>query len=362
MKANNLKIIFFVLGDINIASSRVRVFQLLPSLRKFGIKYKIIKYNNYFINKVLFVKHYHNRSNIIIFKIIDRLLHYYKILYFIIISFFYDICFIQKIVLPILAIKVLTRINNNLVFDIDDALYCNDDGNFIKNYRLNYILKNSKHVFVGNDELYNYASKYCSSVSKIIGPIDCNRYKPSIKINQDEIVTIGWIGSDSTTKYLLSILNILDHLTVKHENLRIIAIGAKNEKIFRGIKIEIINWSLKTELYYLSKFDIGIMPLIDDLWTKGKGGYKILQYMAIGIPVVASSVGINKYLIRNGYNGFLASNEIEWTEKLEYLILNKDKRIDMGKRGRIIANNNYSIEKSISEMLEVFNNLKHDIY
>jgi len=358
MKTNNLKIIFFVLGDVNIASSRVRVFQLLPSLSRFGIKYKIIKYNNYFINKVSFVNSYHNKSNIIIINIIDRLLHYFKILYFIIISFFYDICYIQKIVLPISVIKILTRINNNLVFDIDDALYCNDDGNFIKNDRLNYILKNSKHVFVGNDELYNYVSKYCSSVSKIIGPIDCNRYKPSIKINQDEIVTIGWIGSDSTTRYLLSILNILEQLTAKYENLKIIAIGAKNEKIFKDKKIEIINWSLKTELYYLSKFDIGIMPLTDDLWTNGKGGYKILQYMAMGIPTVASPVGINKYLITNGYNGFLASNKIEWTEMLEYLILNKNKRIDMGKFGRMVAEKYYSIDKSINEMVKIFNMLK----
>ena len=139
--------------------------------------------------------------------------------------------------------------------------------------------------------------------------------------------------------------------------MRIIAIGAKNEKILEGKNIEIINWSLKTELVHLSKFDIGIMPLANDLWTKGKGGYKILQYMAIGIPAVASPVGINKCLIKNGYNGFLASNEIECIEKIEYLILNKDKRIKMGENGRILAENNYSIEKAISEMLRIFNNL-----
>ena len=115
---------------------------------------------------------------------------------------------------------------------------------------------------------------------------------------------------------------------------------------------------METEVADLQSFDIGIMPLPDNEWTRGKGGYKLLQYMAVGVPCVASPVGINKELIRDGENGFLATTEEEWYEKLSLLIDNPELRREMGRRGRAYVVRNHSFEAAAPKLISA---LKHAI-
>jgi len=129
-------------------------------------------------------------------------------------------------------------------------------------------------------------------------------------------------------------------------------IGAANLTV-KGANIRIKEWTLDTEVKNLQNFDVGIMPLLDNEWSRGKGGYKLLQYMAVGIPCVASPVGVNAKLIREGINGYLANSEDEWYKKLEVLIKNETLRESMGKNGRKIAETQYSFEVSVPKLIKL---------
>jgi len=117
------------------------------------------------------------------------------------------------------------------------------------------------------------------------------------------------------------------------------------------------SWSLDTEVADLQNFDIGIMPLPDNEWTRGKGGYKLLQYMAVGIPCIASPVGINMELIRDGENGFLAATEDQWYEKISLLTRDQELRKKMGMRGRDFVVKNYSFEVAAPKLISALRQL-----
>lgn len=126
---------------------------------------------------------------------------------------------------------------------------------------------------------------------------------------------------------------------------------------FAGVNATLKKWRLDNEVATLQSFDIGIMVLPDNEWTRGKGGYKLLQYMAVGIPCVASPVGINKELIRDGENGFLATTEEEWYENLSLLIDNPELRKKMGMRGRDFVVRNYSFEVAAPKLISALKGL-----
>ncbi|MCK4816159.1 glycosyltransferase family 4 protein, partial [bacterium] len=169
-------------------------------------------------------------------------------------------------------------------------------------------------------------------------------------------VVIGWIGSSSTTPYLSILFPVFRRLCRTHPNAYIKLIGATPINI-PDVRVKQVDWDLETEVEELQEFDIGIMPLPDNEWTRGKGGYKLLQYMAVGIPCVASPVGINKELIRDGENGFLATTEEEWYEKLSLLIENPEIRKRMGLRERDFVVKNYSFEVAAPKLISVLKSL-----
>lgn len=316
-----MKILFLTLGDEVVPSSRTRVYQFLPHLMKEGIGFKVLSCGSA-INTI------------------------YALLRFLIFAPFYDIVFVQKVLLPVYYQKVLRFLNRNIVFDFDDAIYTYDyvfsdmEKNRVEEVyrpRLEGMLRISRLVTIENEETAAYAASCCKNVFKITGPIDTDRYSPrKPKISSNGKVTLGWIGSSTTTPYVEEMLPCFKTLLMKFSNVEIKLIGAKSFDT-NNMPVRFVNWSLSTEVVELEDFDIGIMPLPDNEWTRGKGGYKLLQYMAMGIPAVASPVGINNELIREGMNGFLATSEEEWLDKLALLIKDKDLREYMGKRGREIA-------------------------
>jgi glycosyltransferase involved in cell wall biosynthesis len=145
---------------------------------------------------------------------------------------------------------------------------------------------------------------------------------------------------------------VFETLQRKHPEIKIHLIGAKRFES-EGIDIKFFDWSEVTEIGLLSEFDIGIMPLTDDRWSKGKGGLKILQYFAMGIPIVCSPVGINNELVDDGWNGFLAKNTYEWIQKLELLIENKKLRKEMGKAGRNLVEQRFDLKKSVAYIEDI---------
>lgn len=259
--------------------------------------------------------------------------------------------------MPCWEIRLFRFLGKNIIYDFDDAIYVTDQNQNISKRnlkRLNYTLSKANWVIVENDNNANYAQK-CGNPKTIIitGPIECNRYIPQDKPYHENKIVIGWIGSPSTTKYLEIVRKPLQNIALKFANIKLLLIGS-NPFNLEGLEVEIYPWTLNTEVDLLSKFDIGIMPLYHDIWCAGKGGYKLLQYMAMGIPSIATPVGINDKILNMGNIGFKANSDQEWINAFEILINNKELRIQMGKTARKLALTHFSYERYTKDLMNCF--------
>lgn len=356
-----MKILFLTYGPRVVASSRVRVFQYLPFLKKEGIRYKVIIGTTglacHLIERLRSDNFVERGIKFLLAKFIgkcDGVFSLFQIVRLTLLAIFYDIIFIQKVLIPIFILKFIARVfAKKIVFDFDDAIYVDESYNI---QRFNWLLSLSDLIILTNSFARQHVSQFTSSNTlELIGPIHCSRYYPKSKSDNGEVV-IGWIGSGSTTKYLLKISKTLERLAVENKNVAVELIGASRIP-FESSQVRLKRWRLDTEVGNLQNFDIGIMPLSDDEWTRGKGGYKVLQYMAVGIPCVASPVGINKELIKDGKNGFLATTEDEWYERLSLLIENPELRKRMGTRGREFVIKSYSFEVATPKLISALKQL-----
>lgn len=346
-----IKILFLASGKENAPAPRTRAFQYLPHLKKRNFKCKVISYNlKFYFQPIGNFGKYRKLIIRLYRKIITLCYQFFQMIRFIISVYFYDIVFIQRVLPPIYIQKIIGILNPKIIFDFDDAIFVHS--NREHRLRLKYIIKISKYIIVENEYNKKFVTNYNPEVGIITGPIDTDRYFPKQKKSSEKVV-MGWIGSSSTTKYLRIIKEPLKVLSHRYPRLVVELIGADNV-VFEGSMIRIKKWSLDSEVSNLQNFDIGIMSLPDNCWTRGKGGYKLLQYCAIGIPCVASPVGINKEIIQEGVNGFLAKNEKEWIEKLSLLIESRVLREKMGARGRKIAVNKYSFYCAVPKLIKIF--------
>ncbi|MDO9464614.1 MAG: glycosyltransferase family 4 protein [bacterium] len=273
----------------------------------------------------------------------------------------YDIIFVQKCVLPQtfpVIETIISHLNKKLIFDIDESLfYLPPRRKRSTLYRLRYnaiprILKMSRHVIAGNNYLRDYILNYNSNVSVIPTVIDTDRYAVrDYKNDNNKNIVIGWMGNPTTSIYLDQLRTVFKVLSQRY-NITIRIIGANGFKI-DDVEVDSRDWNLHSEVKELQDFDIGIMPLTDDVWTRGKCGCKILQYMGVGVPAVASRIGENGKIIKDGINGFLADSNDEWIEKLSLLIEDPTLRQKMGKEGRNTVENFYSLKVNTSKLKAV---------
>ena len=278
----------------------------------------------------------------------------------------YQVIFLHRELTPLgppLLEWVLSKIlKKKIIYDFDDAIWLTDKTNEPRiekmlrwRTKVASICKWSYKVSCGNEYLANYARQFNSNVLVNPTTIDTeNLHNPrkTIKENTGKI-TIGWTGSHSTLKYLKEIEPVLQYLETKYPHVQILIIADKKPDL-QLQNLEFIKWNKETEAEDLSKIDIGIMPLPDDEWSKGKCGFKALQYMAMEIPCVISPVGVNIQIIDHGTNGFLANNDQEWITHLEYLISNQSARVLLGKAGRKKIIENYSVLSNTTNFLSLF--------
>jgi len=247
-----------------------------------------------------------------------------------------------------LELTLLRRANPRIVFDFDDAVlfreqkHCRPlDG---KNFRK--FLRTAKHcaaIVAGNDFLACFAQACGRRTVVLPTSIDVAKYR--LKRNSEGLgLTIGWLGLSDGLPYLRHIQPALKRLTQLFPGLRLKVISDKPLQL-EDVVVENEPWRLEAEQANLSSFDVGIMPLWDSLWTRGKCGYKILQYMGVGTAVVASDVGVNNEIISSGENGFLARTENDWVEAIGSLIENAEQRRNFGLRGRQLVEDRYSLEQ-----------------
>ena len=260
--------------------------------------------------------------------------------------------------IPPLFEWVLFKSNKNIYVDYDDAIFHNydlSDNLYIKLFlsrKIKYLMKMSAGVIAGNQYILNYAQHAgAKNILKLPTVIDLEKYAsipPNYKKNKN--FTIGWIGSPSTTKYLEILKEPLAELGLKIPILLYLVGADINYDIsIDNIEIVSIPWSEKNEQEALKVFDVGVMPLYDNPWEKGKCAFKLIQYMASFLPVVASDVGMNAEIINNYNNGFVAKNSGDWFNFF-YMVYSRPKlRAEMGLKGRDIVEKNFTIQSRLAE-------------
>jgi glycosyltransferase involved in cell wall biosynthesis len=267
----------------------------------------------------------------------------------------YDLVFIHREAFPFFTptIERFVKLRNpTIVFDFDDAIFTSPT--HIPNWRdplrdperVKDIVRLSSLTIVGNRYLCAYAEQYNREVVMLPTVLDLTRYK--VKRFEDSLpITIGWVGSWSTLGSLELLAQVFESLGRSFE-IMVKVVGAENVYSFRPENAAIVHkvWNFDDEVEDLHSFDIGVMPLPDNEWERGKCGLKLLQYMAVGVPTVASPVGVNAEIIEDGKNGFLAGDSTDWIEKLGRLIQNGDLRKQIGLEGRRTVEAKYSLVKT----------------
>ena len=335
-----MKILVLTRYDFLGASSRLRFFQYAKYLQRNGWSIDICPLfdNDY-------VENFYATGRKKISKIFTC---YLRRLFILFKAKHFDLLWIEKELFPMLPATIerfLNAMRIPYIVDYDDAIFHNYDMNknkmfriFLKN-KIDAVMKNASIVMAGNRYLAERAKKAgASKVELIPTVVDSDKYKPRYEPN--DRFTIGWIGSPATEKYLQMIIQVLEDLKKKID-FQFIAVGAKNFNA-PGIDYKLHSWSEDSEADEIERFDVGIMPLVDEPWERGKCGYKLIQYMACGKPVIASPVGINKEIVEPGINGYLAQNSEEWLDSL--LKLNNDVKL----RAAIGKNNRKKVEETYS--------------
>ena len=275
----------------------------------------------------------------------------------------YDYLFIHREMFPVgpPAFEwVITHLfPGKVIYDFDDAIWLNDPSekkgirSWIRGkYKVPYIIEWSNIISCGNEFLKNYASQFNSNA--ILNPTTINtEYHlklPDTKPNKK--IYIGWTGTYTTLLYLQQLEPVLKKIESEYDvGFLVIADKKPNTSLENFI---FLPWERESEIEDLNRIDIGLMPLSDDDWSRGKCGFKLLQYMACEIPCLASPVGVNGEIIDQGKNGYLCRNDSDWYEKLKFLIENENIRMELGVNGRKKVVEKYSVVSNTDNFLGLF--------
>lgn len=331
--------ILFIVKNKNEASSRFRVFSYLNQLDKdFDVSFFYAEYNNKSVPKFL-------RSLIKRFR-------FFFLLY---LACRHDILFMQR---PMSSDKskstffekLLVKVNPNLIFDFDDALFVQNED------KIRSLISLSKACICGNEYLANFTNKINSNTHIIPTPIDTDKFTSAIH-DEPTKLTIGWTGTSGNYAFFTERL-IQDIQTVLEENpnIRFLFICDKKPDERFTFAYDFIQWDADTEVEDLRKIDIGLMPLIESPWTKGKCGFKLIQYGTISIPSIASDVGVNSEVVLDKKSGFIIKNDL-WKDSLEKLINDADLRRSMGTRAREHIEKVYSVKENYPKLKSTLENL-----
>jgi len=241
--------------------------------------------------------------------------------------------------LPAFLEKIAKRINPHMLVEFDDAIFLTP----LHGGKIPKLIAMSQHVIVGNGYLRDYALQFNPHVSVIPTVVDIERYKPRKDYRAQGKVNIGWVGLAYNLPYVQNLARTFQKLKTEIGDF-IFAVICSQGLTMKGIETVFKPWSYDNEVEDIRRLDIGIMPLPDDKWARGKCGLKVLQYMACGVPVVASPVGVNNEIIRDGENGFLAATEGEWLKKLTLLARDEGLRRTLGQKGRETVEDRYSLK------------------
>jgi len=244
--------------------------------------------------------------------------------------------------------NLLLRVRQPLIYDFDDAIFHQYDAHrrpLVRRMlggKLAPLLSRMELAICGNAYLEDYAARYCKRTAIVPTVVDVDAYRPVADRDPDARPVLGWIGSPSTWTYMRPHAPMLSRLAAELD-FRILVVGAgPQDAAIPGF--DFVDWTEETEIASIQAMDIGIMPLPDEPWARGKCGYKLIQYMACGLPVVASPVGVNSEIVTDGVNGFLARGEDEWSAAIRRLVEDPALRRSLGREGRRTVEERYSLQ------------------
>jgi len=357
---SDARVLFLTKYGRSGASSRYRVLQYIPYLEAHGFRCDVQSLHAdeygaaFFARREKQVLYYVRR----IAKRIAAVLRARR----------YSAVFIQKELVPYfppLLELMLKRMRVNIIYDIDDAiflLYAGSKHFLVRRLlasKMPAVLRWSTVVLAGNAFLHRYALAYNPCAILFPTVVDHRKYEPKSQAvllgescqHAKMLPVVGWIGSPETLRFLVERADLLRRIAARFP-FQLCVIGVPGAAI-PGIAVRAVPWDEKTEAIELARCDIGIMPLPDSEWAKGKCGLKLLQYMASGLPVVSSPDGGADAIVQHGVNGFVARSDEQWYSYLVTLLDNPDLRTLMGSAGRTHVEANFSLEQWAPRMADV---------
>jgi glycosyltransferase involved in cell wall biosynthesis len=248
-----------------------------------------------------------------------------------------------------------------VVFDFDDAVFLRDasEANRLAAWlkmpgKTAGVIAGAAATTAGNEYLASYARRFSSSVHVIPTTLDVETYRPPPRpsCQPGDRVRVGWSGSPTTSKHLRSIAPALRRLLADHP-VELVVIGDPSFRLEGAPNVTVLPWRSSTEIADVGSFDIGLMPLPDDEWSRGKCGFKALLYMALGVPAVVSPVGVNTEIVSDGDNGLLASTNDDWVAAIARLVEDPALRERLGAAGRQRVVDRYSGQQWAPRFLEI---------
>jgi glycosyltransferase involved in cell wall biosynthesis len=333
------------------SSSRVRFFQYFPYLKVHGVEITSAPFFDDAYVQRIYAGQALNPASILV--------AYIKRLFILFRSAKYDILWIEKELFPWLPAwleKFPEIFGIPVVVDYDDAVFHRYDMHSsvlvrsLLSHKIDHVMSSASLVISGNEYLAERAKQAGAKRVEILpSVVDVHRYKVK-KESGTSSTRIGWIGSPVTAPYLDKAREALQILS-REVDIHLILIGAGTVAPFTGIRTRALPWDEELELSIGELFDIGIMPLVDGPFERGKCGYKLIQYMAGGLAVIASPVGVNRQIIDAGRSGFLASSTEEWLQAFRSLSHNQELCAEMGRAGRQKAEQMYNLSVTAPQLL-----------
>jgi glycosyltransferase involved in cell wall biosynthesis len=259
---------------------------------------------------------------------------------------------------PALLERLLSLTHQPILFDFDDAIFRLHTSSANRRFgwlkcpgKTATLCRLSHHVLAGNSFLADYARQFNPNVSVIPTSIDTDRYRVSERTGGPSRVVVGWTGSSTSQTHLELFTPVLrEFLRGRNVELRVVS---DREPVLPDVPFVWRRWDARTEVQEIARFDVGIMPMPDEPWSRGKCALKALQYMALGIPAVCSAVGTNCEVVRHGENGFLAQTPGEWSTHLASLVENVELRRRLGTAARRTVERDYSAVQCARQFAEV---------
>lgn len=339
---------------------RFRIEQWARMLAPEGVRFEFVPFYSPRLQRILHVRgHHHQKAAEVVKGVLQRARFVASL------KRGWDVIFLHRELAPFgppFLERLLVGKGIPLVYDFDDAIFLPDVSEANQAFQsLKWVSKTAticrlaSHVVVGNRYLADYARCYTDRVSTIPTTVDVEAYAPKADVHVGDIPVIGWSGSVSTVKHLRTLAATLRRLR-ERVRYRLKVVGTPDFAL-PGVDVEAKPWNAGTEVEDLQSFDVGLMPLPDDAWSRGKCGLKALQYMAVGVPTVASPIGVNCEIIDDGHNGFLASSEDEWIEKISTLLTDESVRGRLAKEGRRTVEERYAGRVQAPRLLSIFTSL-----